>query len=148
MNYLRIVPAAAIVYVAFFYSSKVLGVINLNDVMTPDEQKKTGVSQLSDTQKKELETWINQKFTLKTTDKAKQIYLSENIQSGSQLRLSDGSLYEVMPQDRPKASFWLTPFQVRMEPSNDPNYPVLITNTITMIGVRAKQLEPPNAPPS
>lgn len=143
MHYLRVIPAAALVYVAFFYSSKVLGVINLNDVMTPDEQQKTGVSQLTDAQKKELETWINQKFTLKS-DKAKQVYLSENIQSGSQLRLSDGSLYEVNPADRDKASFWLTPFQVRIEPNKDPNYPYNITNTVSMVTVRAKQVEPPN----
>lgn len=145
MNYLRVVPAAAIVYVAFFYSSKVLGVINLNDVMTIEEQKKTGISQLSDMQKKELESWINQKFTLKVAEKSKQVYLSENVQSGTQLRLSDGSIYEVMPEDRQKASFWLTPFQVKIEQSTDPNYPYKIVNTVTLVGVRAKQITPPNS---
>jgi len=144
MNYLRVIPAAALIYVAFFYSSKVLGMINLNDVMTPEEQQKTGISQLSDMQKKELESWINQKFTLKVSDKPKQIYLSENLQSGTQLRLSDGSLYEVMPEDRQKASFWLTPFQVKIEQTADLNYPCKITNTISLVSVRAKQLQPPN----
>lgn len=143
MHYLRIVPALAIVYVAFFYSNKVLGVINLSEVMTPQEQQKTGVSQLSDAQKKELETWMNQKFTLKTNDKPKQIYLSENIQSGARLRFSDGSLYEIIPEDRSKASFWLTPFQVKIDQGKDPNYPYIITNTVTMISVRAKQINPP-----
>ena len=145
MHYLRVIPAAAIIYVAFFYSSKALGVINLNDVMTPDEQKKTGIFQLSDMQKKELESWINQKFTLKVTDKPKQVYLSENIQSGTELRLSDGSLYEVMPEDRQKASFWLTPFQVKIEQTADLNYPYKIINTVTLVGVRAKQITPPNS---
>lgn len=145
MQYLRVIPAAAIIYVAFFYSSKVLGVINLKDVMTPEEQQKTGISQLSDAQKKELETWINQKFTLKVAEKPKSLYLSENVQSGAQLRLSDGSVYEVMPEDRQKASFWLTPFQVKVEQTADPNYPYKITNSVTLVGVRAKQIAPPNS---
>lgn len=140
MHYLRLIPAAAFIYVAFFYSTKVLGVINLNEVMTPEEQKKTGISELSNTQRKELEGWINQKFNLKTESQEKELYLSENILSGSQLRLSDGSLYEVMPEDRSKASFWLTPFQVKVEPSNDPNYPLNITNTVSMVTVRAKKV--------
>ena len=107
----------------------------------PEEGDKFGRS--SRLQKKELESWINQKFTLKVSDKTKQLYLSENIQSGTQLRLSDGSLYEVMPEDRQKASFWLTPFQVKVEQTADPNYPYKITNTITLVGVRAKQINPP-----
>ncbi len=44
--------------------------------MTVEEQQKTGVAGLSYMQKKELESWINDKFTLKTTTASSQpVYL-------------------------------------------------------------------------
>lgn len=145
MHPIRAFSALAIFVAAACYSTKLLGTMRLNEVMSADEQQKTGVANLSDVQKKELENWINNTFVLKTatTSAAQSIYLQQNIQGGTQLMFSDGSLYEIAPTDRAKATFWLTPIAVTIEPSGDPNYPSKITNTLTNVSVNAKMIKAP-----
>lgn len=147
MHPIRAISAITIFAIAAFYSTKLLGTMRLNEVMTVDEQKKTGVAGLSDVQKKELESWINNKFVLKTATAApaaaQPIYLQQNIQGGTQLMFSDGSLYEIAPTDRAKATFWLTPIAVTIDASGDPNYPSKITNTLTNVSVNGKMVKAP-----
>jgi hypothetical protein len=144
MHIIRALPTVAILYGVFCYTPKALGVIHLTDMMTTEEQKKTGVSNLTPGQKQELDAWLDQKFTVKTAAaKQPDIYLSENIRGGAQLRFSDGSTYEVSPQDRNRTEFWITPFLVKIEPSGDPNYPYKITNTLSGVSVSAKQVQVP-----
>ncbi|MBS0616199.1 MAG: hypothetical protein JSR58_06580 [Verrucomicrobia bacterium] len=69
-----------------------------------------------------------------------EIYLSENIKGGTQLRFSDGSVYEVAPQDRGTTQFWITPFSATFGPSTDTQYPVKITNTVSGTSVSAKKI--------
>lgn len=134
--------------------------IMLDDVMTREEQKKTGVYNLSPKEKIELENWLNRTFVLKDqgapTEQA-QLYLSININNGQKLQLSDESIWEIAPADVQTAAVWITPFPVKIVPSNDPNYPSLIVNTNTGISVKARRLEstpppvesqPPSQPPS
>lgn len=140
MHFIRVISTVTIFAVTVFYSSKLLGTIQLQEVMTPDEEQKTGVSQLSESQKKELENWLNQKFILKNAPLAvsSHVYLQENINGGTRLILSDGSIYEIAPADRAKAAFWITPAEVVIKPSDDPLYPSKITNTLTNASVNAK----------
>lgn len=146
MHPIRAISVIVIFGSALLYSNKVLGVMRLSEVMTVDEQKKTGVAGLNDVQKKELENWINNKFTLKTATASTQpIYLQQNIQSGAQLMFSDGSIYEVAPTDRSKTVFWLTPIVITIEASNDPNYPAKITNTLSKVSVNGKMIKAPNS---
>lgn len=145
MHPIRAISAIVVFATTVLYSSKVLGTLRLNEVMSMDEQKKTGVAALSDAQKKELESWINTKFVLKPTPVAatSTIYLQQNIQSGAQLMFSDGSVYEIAPTDRSKTIFWLTPIAVSIEPSGDPSYPSKITNTLTKVSVSGKMIKAP-----
>jgi hypothetical protein len=146
MHPIRAISAIVIFVTAVFYSNKVLGTMRLNEVMSVDEQKKTGVAGLSDIQKKELEGWINDKFILKAvtmTASSQPIYLQQNMQSGAQLMFNDGSVYEVAPTERSKTVFWLTPIAVTLEPSGDPNYPTKITNTLTNVSVNCKMIKGP-----
>ena len=69
---------------------------------------------------------------------AKRIYLTENLYGGKNLRFSDGSLYEIAPQDMDKTSLWLTPFDVQIAESSDPAYPYTLTNPFTQQTVKAK----------
>jgi hypothetical protein len=126
------------------------GSIMLDDVMTPQEQQKTGINRLTPAEKQELEKWLNENFTFKLPEAAaqpepqkKELYLSENINNGKQLRLSDGSVYEIAPDDLVRTSFWITPFMIKIVPSQDPNYPYQIINTNTGTAVKAKQVSPP-----
>ena len=144
MHPIRAISAIVVFAATVLYSSKVLGTLRLNEVMSMDEQKKTGVAALSDAQKKQLESWINDKFVLKpTTVAASSIYLEQNLQSGAQLMFSDGSIYEIAPTDRSKTVFWLTPIAVTIEPSGDLNYPSKITNTLTKVSVFGKMVRAP-----
>jgi hypothetical protein len=147
MHPIRAISAIVVFATTVLYSSKVLGTMRLNEVMSMDEQKKTGVVGLSDPQKKELESWINDKFVLKPQmAAAPAIYLEQNMQSGTQLMFSDGSIYEIVPTDRAKTVFWLTPIEITIEPSGDPNYPAKITNTLTNVSVNGKMVRAPKAP--
>src|SRR5579863_3558467 len=145
MHPIRAISAIVVFATTVLYSSKALGTLRLNEVMSMDEQKKTGVATLSDAQKKQLESWINTKFVLKPTPvaAASPIYLQQNIQSGAQLMFSDGSVYEVAPTDRSKTVFWLTPIAVSIEPSGDPSYPSKITNTLTNVSINGKMIKAP-----
>lgn len=124
----------------------------LDQVMSKDVQKKTGVDKLTPNQKIALEAWLNQNFDLKNTSQAQnsnetQLLLSINIDGGKKLQLSDGSIWEIAPTDVPQSSIWITPFPVKIVPSNDPDYPMLLVNKVSGISVKARRYVP-NMQPS
>lgn len=59
---------------------------------------------------------------------------------GSRLELSDGSAYEVNPEDRVYSVYWITPFPVELGKTGDRDYPIKITNLNTLSFVRAKKI--------
>lgn len=125
--------------------------IFLDDVMSKEEQKKTGVYKLTAPQKIELENWLNRKFILKEQTEREQnaqpLSLSMNIDNGQKIELSDNSIWDIAPGDVIKASAWITPFPVKLSPSNDPDYPYFITNTVSGDSVKAKRwVKPPSNP--
>lgn len=147
MHRLRAIPALTLFFVTLLNMSNLLGMIHLDDIMTPDEQQKTGISQLTNEQKQALESWINETFVLKTKSlDSTALSLQQNIQNGSQLELSDGSIYAIAPSDQPKTSLWLTPISIKIGPSGDLQYPTLLTNSLTGEGVKAKQIKAPLSP--
>ncbi len=125
--------------------------ILLNDVMNKDLQKRTGVADLSYKQRLALEQWLNDTFVLKNDNEEKsekkEIYLSQNINGGQQLELSDGSRWEVAPADVSRASFWLIPFPLKIVQNEDPKdnaqYPSVIINQNTGVGVKVRMTSPP-----
>lgn len=116
--------------------------IMLDDVMTREEQKKTGITKLSLKEKIELENWLNRTFILKAQDQPTdaQLFLSININNGQKLQLSDESIWEIAPDDVSTAAVWITPFAVKIIPGNNPEYPFLIVNINTGISVNARKL--------
>lgn len=146
MHWMRVVSAVTICGVAILYSNKLFSAVEFDQLMTVDEQKKTGVAKLSDSQKKALEAWIDSKFVLKTAEThAATISLQENRMNGTQLLLSNNELYEIAPTDRAQASSWLSVI-VTVSTSGDPNYPWKLTNTVTKTSVKGKLL--PMTPPA
>ncbi len=129
----------------------------LNEVMPKDVQKKTGVADLNYKQRLALERWLNDTFVLKNPQEKKKveqtIYLSQNIENGKKLELSDGSLWKVAPDDIERAAFWVIPFPLYFVKNNGPDnadYPMKIVNQNTGLGVKVQQLRPPSeieAPP-
>lgn len=124
--------------------------IVLDAVMTKEEQQKTGVDKLSFNQKVALEAWLNKNFILKAQEKTEeaQLFLSINIDNGKRLQLSDNSIWEIDPNDIPISSVWITPFPVKITPSNDPGYPSLIVNINSGVSVKAKKVPSSSSPAS
>lgn len=128
------------------------GQIILDDVMSKQEQKEMGISRLTYQQKLKLEAWLNEHCMMKPTpsegtceapkEETQELTVSLNIQGGRRLQLSDGSLWEIAPNDIPNASFWVLPIPVKIAPSNDVKFPNLLINQQTGISVRARQIQP------
>ncbi|MBS3903381.1 MAG: hypothetical protein KGZ30_03365 [Anaplasmataceae bacterium] len=132
--------------------SQMQATIFLDDAMSEAMQKKTGVDSLSYQQKLALEQWLNDNFVQKKTDGPKKdnssIYLSQNIDGGRRLQLSDGSIWDVAPQDVVKANFWVLPFPLHFTDNEDPldkaDYPKIIVNDSTGVGVKVRVVTPPS----
>jgi hypothetical protein len=131
-------------------TSQLSALILLDDVMSRKEQQQTGLDKLTHTEKRALEQWLNKNMLLKTekekTYEKQSLYVSEVINLGQQLRLSDNSLFEVAPEDWDRASSWIIAANVVVTRSNDTYYPWQITNPISGLNVKARLLEKPLAP--
>ncbi len=119
----------------------------LDDYMTREEQNATGVDQLSPSQKKSLSQWLEKNVQKKVPESTppgkKPLTLSENRSEGKMIILSDGSRWQIAPEDVDRSSLWLTPFPIRIEKSDDnPQYPYKIINTYTGSSVHAQKIEP------
>ena len=113
--------------------------------MTSDEKKQTGVYKLNDKEKGALQTWIDNHYTKRSqplsTTTQEQGILQDNLKSGSQIRLSDGSLWTIHPKDTIITQSWITPVEIIVSQSGDPNYPYKLTNSLTGSSVRAKKAQ-------
>ncbi|HEY4254831.1 MAG TPA: hypothetical protein VGM34_00610 [Chlamydiales bacterium] len=114
--------------------------------MTPDEKKKTGVGKLSDKQKSALQQWIDNHYVkrdqpLAVTAPKQRPTISESIQNGKFVRLSDGTLWSIAPQDTALTQSWITPVEIIVTQTSDSEYPYKLTNTLTGTAVRAQKVE-------
>jgi len=78
----------------------------------------------------------------KSTSKAKENphpVIQESLQNGRYIRLSDNSLWEINPSDRPITQSWITPVEIVAEPSDNTTYPFRLTNTLTKSSVLARR---------
>ena len=124
--------------------------IVLDDVMSKEEQQRTGIANLSKNQKLALEAWLNKNFVKKEKTEASQteLSLSINIDNGQKLQLSDNSIWEIAPTDVRTSAVWITPFPVKITPSGNPDYPCLIVNLNSGDSVKARLLSPSTQTPS
>lgn len=127
-------------------AASLLAVQPLDFDMTADEKKQTGVFKLTDKEKAALQNWVDNNYTkrpepLQPSAKTKGATLQENLRSGSYIRLSDNSLWQIHPQDRAITQSWITPVEIVVSQSGDPNYPYKLTNTLTGSSVRAQKTQ-------
>lgn len=125
----------------------------LDQVMPKDVQKRTGVDKLSAKEQAALAEYITQvkeehvpataPSTIDSQDgqnpDAPKLSMRENLQGGKLLKLSDGSIWQVDPNDLNISRIWLFPFDVEI--TQDPYshaYPYKMKNlsTGTVINVR------------
>lgn len=125
-----------------------LAVQVLDVEMTPAEQKQTGISRLSEKEKGELQSWIDQHYARraeplaqKTVPASSKAMLQDNFNNGTYLRLSDGSIWNIRPSDIPLSQSWITPVDIHISQSGDPTYPYKLTNSITGSSVLARKVD-------
>ena len=84
----------------------------------------------------------DQERAIAAAEKKEPLTLSVNIDGGRELILSDGSHWEVAPEDRPISSLWITPFPLKLTQGQDPAYPCILRNLNTQEIVNVKLLLP------
>ena len=123
---------------------------SLSDLIPPDVQQQTGLVNLTSRQQQELADYLVQ-YMQPTASDNKSLTLAENLHGGRVLKLNDGSIWEVAPQDVNLTSLWLTPFPITIGNTADPYYPNTLTNQVsgTTVHVRRIQTEnPADLPPA
>ena len=147
----RMISCLALLITVITPTKMLLGVISLKDSMTLEEQKKTGVYQLTDAQQKELENWMNKKMDPNLGNKQETIQhtlvtLVQNNKNGAELVFSNNVTYQIAPEDQAKTSGWLSPVVVKIQQSSNASYPWNLTNTGTKDVVKARINTSPNNP--
>ncbi len=121
--------------------------LDLDSMMTAQEKKITGYSSLTPEEKKHLNYWISEHFTISPdTLGHTPLSLNINIDNGRELILSDGTHWDIAPEDQKISSLWLTPFPLEITPTDSKEYPFLLHNLTTEEKVKAK--EAPSMPRS
>jgi hypothetical protein len=130
----------------FCFASSLHAEVNLLSMMSESEKKATGLNTLNFGEIQALNTWIDEHFIVRPQQSAteKTLYLSVNLQNGAVLELSDGSKWEVAPDNRSTSSLWLTPFPLRIEPGLNAQapYPFILLNLNTQEKVKVKRIAP------
>ena len=113
--------------------------------MSAKDKKHTGVYKLTDKEKASLQEWIDNNYAKREAPLQAPLEehgtLSENLRSGTYIRLSTGSLWKINPKDVPVTQGWITPVEIKISQSGDREYPIKLTNTLTGSSVRAIKIE-------
>jgi hypothetical protein len=129
-----------IIYLSILLSTSCFA-YDLGSNMTDQEKQETGYNSLTKQQQRAWNLWISQNLTpLKGTTQAENLSLSVNSQGGRVLILSDGSKWEVDPDDVHISSIWLTPFPLEIAPSHSEKYPNILINLTSKEQVHVKQI--------
>jgi hypothetical protein len=103
--------------------------IDLSSLMSEQEQTETGYSSLTKKQKKELNLWLSKNVTAHSSKNTNSsLSLNINSQNGKQLILSDGTKWDVSPDDQKISSVWLTPIPLSITPNTSKDYPYTLMN--------------------
>jgi hypothetical protein len=115
--------------------------MTLDDRMTKEDQVRTGIYNLNRRQKEALETWMNQHCATPASahpaPKA-DLYLSIILNGGQQVKLSDGSTWDVAPSDVEDASVWINSGALTITSSGNASYPYLITDPVSGIKIQVR----------
>lgn len=132
------------------FSSAWAELLLLDEVMSPEDQNKTGIATLSRTQRTYLEQWLNENMALASSMPPAEIVtfsLNLNLQGGRVLQLSNGTLWEVNPADLLISNGWILPCTITLSPNTNSDFPFTLRNTSSKEQVRVRQAAPPPTPP-
>lgn len=83
---------------------------------------------------------IEEVIAHETTQAVENLTIAENLHGGKVLILSDGSKWEIAPQNLNISSTWILPVPLKVEKSHNATYPYRITNTNSMSSVLARPI--------
>jgi hypothetical protein len=116
--------------------------------MTASEKKRTGIHRLKAREKSALQQWVDANYERRSEPLPKRSApkravptIQEVIHNGSYIRLSDNTLWKIHPDDTTIALGWITPVEIIVAPSNDPEYPYTLTNSLTSSTLRAQKVD-------
>lgn len=115
---------------------------SINDIMTLEDQKATGVIRLTQEQKKALAEWFVKHGYYEMQAKVNYntiLTVSLNIGDGKKIMLSDNTVWEVAPEDQTLASSWLGSNPVEITPSDNEAFPFLMTNIRNRSSIKVKK---------
>ena len=125
--------------------AQIVGAAAIDLEMTSQEKRSTGLYKLSEKEKTGLQSWIDTHYEKRSAPVIAEgvgqtSMLQENLQNGHYIRLANGTLWNIHPSDTPVAQGWITPVDITVSQSGDPNYPYKLTNTLTGSALRAKKV--------
>ncbi len=115
---------------------------SINDLMTLEDQTKTGVIRLNQKQKSELAKWLVKHGYYEDLQSYQVLHaatVSINIKNGKMLELSDNSVWEIAPEDTDISASWLSAIPIKVTKSKHPDFPYLLTNMLNNTSVKAKK---------
>lgn len=115
---------------------------SINDIMSLEDQKSTGVIHLTQEQKKALAEWFVKHgyYEIQAQVNYNQaLTVALNVGAGQKLMLSDNTVWEVASEDQETASSWIGSVRVELTPSGNAAYPFMITNIQTRTSVKVKK---------
>lgn len=115
---------------------------SINDIMSLEDQKTTGVIRLTQEQKKALAEWFVKHGYYEMQAKVNYnhvLTISINIGGGQKIVLSDNSVWEVAPEDQELASGWLGSNPVEISPSENKDFPFLMTNVRNRNAIKVRK---------
>jgi hypothetical protein len=125
----------------------VIAAETLDHEMTPQERKKTGVSKLTDKEKASLQQWVDTHYEKRGAPLGQdetveqRSLLQEVLRNGSYIRLANGTLWNINPDDTNISQGWITPVDILVTQSGDPAYPYKLTNSLTGSALRARKVD-------
>lgn len=123
--------------------------LDLKNLMSPAEQKNTGVQKLSAKELQALQQWITN-WTIQMVGKAASpnstastppsggLTVASNVMEGQFLKLSDGKVYNIVSYDRLYSFYWQVGDSIVVQASNDSIYPYTLSNSKATVTVNGK----------
>lgn len=115
---------------------------SINDMMSIEDQKNTGVIKLNQKQKMELAKWLVKHRYYEDIASYQEIHaltVSLNVYDGKIIQLSDNSVWEIAPDDVVTSQKWLSSIPIKVTQTTNPSYPYLLTNLRNNQSVKAKK---------
>ena len=115
---------------------------SINDMMSIEDQNKTGVIKLNQKQKMELAKWLVEHRYYEDIASEQELHaltVSLNVYDGKIIQLSDNSVWEIAPDDLVISQTWLSSIPIKITDTSNPDYPYLLTNLRNNQSIKAKK---------